>query len=233
MYRGLVHFHSNFSYDSISSIDSIVSFAINNKLNFLILTDHDEVEGAKALKEYISKKKLEIEVVIAAEYKTDLGDVIAIGIKSQIKNMKFELFVNEVRAQGGLIFFPHPYIAHKEVERIASVSDMIEAFNARVSDELNYLALELAERHNKPIYFASDAHSISELKNSIIEFKKNGDVVNSLLNSKIKRVTAVKTLRYKVILSQLIKAYKKRDIMLLISNLISAIKNYSKLKEGL
>ena len=50
MYRGLIHFHSCYSYDSILSIKNIVSFAIENDLNFLILTDHDNINGSKVLK---------------------------------------------------------------------------------------------------------------------------------------------------------------------------------------
>lgn len=231
MYRGLVHFHSLFSYDSMTTIESIVSFAINNNINFLILTDHDKIEGAKSLQSYVAKKNLDIEVIIAAEYKTNLGDVIAVGINSQIIDMEFELFINEVRKQGGVILFPHPYAGHKEIEKIAAAADMIEVFNSRVTDELNEKAMDLAKRHNKPIYYSSDAHSASELKNSIIEFDKCGNLINSLMRSSIRRKTVIKTLRYQVVFSQLIKSFKKRDLKLLVSYVIYAVRNFPNLKK--
>jgi predicted metal-dependent phosphoesterase TrpH len=232
MYRGLIHFHSCFSHDSISSIESIVRFSIKNRINFLILTDHEDIQGSIALKNYISQKKINIEVVYAAEYKTDLGDVIAIGLKAQVINMNFDLFVDEVKKQSGLILFPHPYVGHKNIEKITEASDMIEIFNSRVSDELNNKALDLAKRFNKPIYYSSDAHSISELENSIVEFEAHGSLLDSLLHSSITRVTCVKTKKYKIVFSQLIKALKKKDISLFVGNVIYILRNYSNLKRS-
>ena len=167
MYRGLIHFHSCYSYDSISSIKSIVEFALKNGINFLILTDHDTIDGSRELKAYVDRNDIDLEVIIAAEYKTEFGDVIAAGIQTEIISMEFENFINEVRAQGGIILFPHPYVGHKSIEKIAAASDMIEVFNSRVPDELNQKSLELAIKYNKPIYYSPDAHAVCELKNSI------------------------------------------------------------------
>jgi predicted metal-dependent phosphoesterase TrpH len=191
-----------------------VKFATENNLNFLILTDHDTIKGAKELYYYVDRNNINLEVIIAAEYKTELGDVIAAGIHTEIKNMNFENFINEVRAQGGIILFPHPYIGHKSIERIAMESDIIEVFNSRVSDELNQKALELAAKHKKPVYYSSDAHSVFELKNSIIEFDNKGGLLKSLISSNIKSVTSNKARQSDVVLSQIIKSFKKSDLRL-------------------
>lgn len=233
MHRGLIHFHSRFSYDSITSIKSIANFAVRNKLNFLILTDHDTIDGACKLKEYVDEKNLNLEILIAAEYKTSLGDIIALGIKKEILNMEFDSFVSEVRMQGGIILFPHPYVGHKQVEKIAIASDMIEIFNSRVSDHLNKKAAELAKTFDKPIYFSADAHSLNELNNSIIEFSDNGGFIKSLLTSKINRLTAEKSKNYEIIYSQIIKSIKKRDLRLLMGNILKLILSIQNINKSL
>lgn len=215
MFRGLIHFHSSYSYDSTLSIIDICKFARENDLNFLILTDHEKIAGSIELKNYCSKNELEIEVIEAAEYKTDYGDVIAVGIKSEICCTNFYEFVRQVRKQDGLILFPHPYVGHKNVEEIAKFADLIETFNSRVSDSLNEKAAALSAKFNKPSYCSSDAHTFYSLKNSIIEFDKCGTIIESLQRSNIRQITRFKTFEIEVIYSQLVKSIKKRDFKLL------------------
>ena len=143
-YRGIIHFHSKYSYDSLLGIEEIVEFAKQNNLNFLCLTDHNTIEGAIELYNYVQKKKLDIEVIIGAEYKTSLGDIIALCIKEEITEMEFDAFVAEVRRQNGVLLLPHPYKGHRNIEYIASKVDLIEVFNSRVKDEDNHRALLLA-----------------------------------------------------------------------------------------
>ncbi len=232
MYRGLIHFHSCYSYDSLISMESIVSFALKNDINFLVLTDHDTFEGSLRLREYVADRNIDIDVILAAEYNTNYGDVIALGISSEILNRDFDLFVAEVRSQGGYILFPHPFVGHKNIEKIAEKSDLIEVFNSRVSSNLNACALALAEKYDKPVYFSSDAHLRSELKNSIIEFEIQGDFVSSLLASNVVRVSALTTKKWKIIYSQLIKSFKTRNLKLFINNFICIVRGFSQLRNS-
>ena len=48
--KGSIHFHSNESYDSMNSIDKIIDKAMLNNLDFIILTDHDTIEGSLKLR---------------------------------------------------------------------------------------------------------------------------------------------------------------------------------------
>jgi len=230
MYRGLIHFHSNYSYDSILSINKIVKFALKNNLNFLILTDHDTIEGSLKLKAYIDEKQINIEVLIAAEYNTEYGDIIALNIKKEIKNMKFDNFINEVKEQGGILLFPHPYKGHKEIEFIAQKVDMIEVFNARTGDNANRSALTLANKYNKKSYYASDAHTYLSLKNAIIEFPKQETYTHSILNSDIKLSKSLKSFNIEIIYSQFIKSIKIKRLKLLVAITKSFIKQMIVLK---
>lgn len=230
MYRGLIHFHSKYSYDSILSIDKIVDFAIKENLNFLVLTDHESIEGSLALKDYISQNNYDIKVIIAAEYNTSYGDIIALNIYKEIKNMEFDSFIEEVKKQKGLILFPHPYKGHKNINYIASKVDFIEVFNSRTDDMSNDKAFDLANRFQKNVYYASDAHNYNSLGNSIIEFEKVGTFLKSLRYSKITQSTRKKTYYMEVFYSQIIKSFKNKNIRLLINLLISFIKSTLKMK---
>jgi len=230
MYRGLIHFHSIYSYDSILNIKKIVDFALENKLNFLILTDHDTIDGSVALKQYINKNRIDIEVLIASEYNTEFGDIIALGIKKEIVNMKFDDFIYEVKKQNGLLLFPHPYKGHKNIDLIIEQVDMVEVFNSRTDDKSNIKALKLANKYNKPIYYATDSHNFKSLKNAIIEFKKDENFIQSLLKSEIVIHSKKKSLVWEVYISQYIKAFKKKRIKLFISLTKSLIKSILTLK---
>ena len=221
IYRGLIHFHSQYSYDSTLKIKDIVKFALKYKLNFLCLTDHNTIKGSIKLKEYVEKHNYPIEVIIGAEYKTEIGDLIALGLNKEVKNMKFIDFIKEVKEQGGLILFPHPYKGHKNINKVAEIADFIEIFNGRIGCKYNKLAEELASEYKKKTYYASDAHLYNELKNAIIEFEKSGSFLNSILNSRIDLISKDKSKYINIINSQIIKSIKKKNLRLFLSQLKS------------
>jgi predicted metal-dependent phosphoesterase TrpH len=229
MYRGLIHFHSEYSYDSILSIKSIVNFALKENLNFLVLTDHDSIKGAIELSKYINKHNYNIEVIISAEYNTEYGDIIALNINKEIENMNFNSFINEVKKQNGLLFFPHPYKGHANIEHIAEKVDFIEIFNSRTDNMSNEKALNLASKYNKLIYYATDAHNYSSLKNCILEFKKDGTLIESLKNNTIMKCNQRKSYYIEVLYSQFIKSFKKKDLYLFKQLIRSLLVNIIKL----
>jgi len=224
-FRGLIHFHSCYSYDSVLSIKKIINFALNNNLNFLCLTDHETIEGAQELKKYVEKYNLPIKIIIGAEYKTSLGDVIALNIKSNIKSMEFDEFVKEVKGQGGILLFPHPYKGHKEIEKIAQHVDRIEIFNSRVDKKNNKKAFKLAKKYNKNTYCASDAHTFLSLKNCILEFEsEKTSFIKALSNAHITCLNCKNSFYFEIIYSQLIKSIKYRSFLLFFSQVKQFIK---------
>lgn len=232
MYRGIIHFHSRFSFDSITSIKSIVRIAQKNNLNFLILTDHDNIMGSVYLRNYVKKISANIEVLVGAEYKTDCGDLIALGIDKEIISRDLDGFVSEVKSQNGIILFPHPFVSHKEIDRIAAISDLIEGFNSRASATQNNLAIQLANKHKKNIYHSPDAHTLSTLTNVIVEIERAGDLITSLQKSTIIPVSKEYTKKYLILFSTLVKSLKMRNPRLLISVIkIILIENFSIFKK--
>jgi len=161
---------------------------------------------------------------LAAEYCTEYGDVIAINIEKEIKDMQFDKFISSVRAQGGYILFPHPYVGHKNIEKIAENSDFIEVFNSRVSSDKNKKSEELAKKYSKIPYFSSDAHNKKSLKNGIVTFKKEDTLIESMLKNEMSLASADKTFLYEIYLSQIIKSIKQKNIKLLTRMLLGTAK---------
>jgi hypothetical protein len=152
----------------------------------------------------------QLHVPLAAEYFTDCGDVIAVFLKHEIQALALKQFVDEARRQGAILLFPHPYVSHKEIERVAEECDLVEIFNSRVSDQQNARAAELAANMNKRTYAGADAHLSNSLGRVIVEVEKRGDLRTSLLNGKLDWV-AEKTPKWEIAASQMIKAWTSRD----------------------
>jgi hypothetical protein len=219
--RGLIHFHSEFSFDSNIKIDEIKKWAKKNKLDFLCLTDHNTMRGVEKLREEC--KETDIEVITGAEYNTEYGDIIGLFLKEEIKNYRnFDKLIENIRKQDGLVLFPHPYKNHSNIKYIAEKVDLIEVFNSRTSNELNELARELSIEFNKNHYFSSDAHLYSELNNAIIEVEFKNNFKTSFKNSTFKPIKLTKSKEIYIILSQIIKAIKLKNLKLLI-NIIKKI----------
>jgi predicted metal-dependent phosphoesterase TrpH len=212
-YKGIIHFHSEISYDSQTSIKKIVKFAVENELNFLVLTDHDTVEGSVKLREEVKKQNLNIEVPIAAEYLTEFGDVIACFIKEEINFSSFDDLVKKVKAQDGLILFPHPYAGHKNIEYIAENADLVEVFNARQSTLKDQKAMSLAGKFNKVNYLSPDAHLVSELKNAIVSYEGSRSLKDSLIFEKYSYSSCVKTTPFKIFITQVFKTFENNNLM--------------------
>jgi len=197
IFRGIIHFHSNFSFDSNITVGELISFAEEYDINFFALTDHDTIEGSLALKREVERKKANIEVIIGAEYYTNIGDVIALFITKEIKKYyNFYDLVKDVKEQDGLIFLPHPYRWHTNLDEIVSFIDRIEIFNISHSDELDRKAAIFANKYNKNVYYGNDAHSIEDLPNSIVEISGNVSLKESLKNGDMKQIRKKRMIRY-------------------------------------
>lgn len=219
-YRGVIHIHSTYSFDSITEIDTIIAFAQRENLDFVILTDHDTTCGSQALCERGRELGLDIIIPLAAEYHTSHGDIIAVFLVREIVEKEFSVFVEDALTQNALLLLPHPYVGHNDLETMASRADMIEVFNGRVSTEHNMSAELLAMQFKKPVYYASDAHLSSSLANTIISVERKGDLRESLLTGTIRAEKMLPLARADITVSQIIKSIKTRDWKLFILSII-------------
>ena len=226
--KGVIHFHSEYSHDSANSLDTIIDKAIANNLDFLILTDHENIKGSIRLKNRILERGLDIIVPVAAEYKTDFGDVIAAFISEDIKNMNLSSFVNEVRDQEGVLILPHPFQGHPEekLEEIVKEVDLVEIYNPRCTHFQDKQAKDLAIKYGKSTYYGSDAHLKKELCNVIvsIECERSEEALKyALLEKSVKPLIFSKTFYRFITFSQIIKAFKRKSIRIFYRNFIGLI----------
>ena len=227
--KGFIHAHSKYSYDSLNDMDLILDKAIENELDFIILTDHDTINGSLHLNRRAQERNLNLIIPKAAEYKTEYGDIIAAFIDHEIHETNFENFIYEVTRQNGILMLPHPYQSHpiEMLEYIASKMDIIEVFNARCTQEQDIKAELLAKNTNKPVFYGSDAHLKNELCNVIISIetseKNEASLKEALLNNKISLISKDKIYLRGIRFSQFIKAFKRKSISILYRNATALI----------
>lgn len=188
-HRGVIHFHTHFSYDSLSSARRILQFARDNNLSFLICTDHGTIKGSLELRKLAAKLGLDIEIPIAAEYYTTSGDVIVAFIESEIRVRHFDELVDEVERQGGITLLPHPFRGHTNIEHLAERVTMIEVFNSRQEVKYDDLSADLAQRHGKPIFYGPDAHLVEDLGDVMVSLPGVADLKTDLVTQPVTALT--------------------------------------------
>jgi len=172
-----LHIHSKYSYDSLLSPEKIIKIAKKKGLNGAAITDHNTIKGGiEGLK---ANNDTDFQLIVGAEIKTNIGDIIGLGLNEEIKCRNWEDVIDEIHSQGGVAILPHPYRGHKLVEELAMRVDVIEVFNARTPKELNKKAYELALKFQKGISAGSDAHVSFEIGRGTVVI--NSDLINELL----------------------------------------------------
>lgn len=165
----------------------IVEFAIQNQIHVLAPTDHNTIRGSREIRELADRHG--IETIIGAEYSSDHGDIIGLFLQDDAYSRNATEIIQEIHAQGGLAVLPHPYRSHHLTDDFLHSFDGIEVFNARLPEQLNRLAAELAALLKKPAFFGADAHLRDELGLVVAEIEI--DAKEKLIDSVRKGLLAV------------------------------------------
>lgn len=222
--KALIHLHSKYSFDCLTSPEKLVDLAIKNNIDVLCITDHDTIQGSIHAQKYAQKRYGNaLKVIIGAEYKTDCGDIIGLNLIEEIRLTKAKDVIDAIKQQNGLVLLPHPFVSHKNIDFLARRSDVIEVFNSRSSMRENQNAIELAKSLDKAQYVASDAHFLSDAALCINQFdvEKNAIFETALLESQRLLTTTFSSKKH-YFQSQMIGGLKKRNIHLT----LSAMKNW-------
>ena len=165
--RAILHCHSNFSYDSVINTDQIIDFCLGYKVKFLILSDHNTVKGSLDVAKKIKSKGLSIVCPPAAEYKTQFGDIILVGLPYDLENPKFEDLVRISQNDNCRLLFPHPYHDHTKIEYLANKVDFIEVFNYLKSKIINHMFLSSISSNYNLILRPKKLRLLKELSEQI------------------------------------------------------------------
>jgi predicted metal-dependent phosphoesterase TrpH len=170
------HIHTRFSRDSILTEEKFIKVAIERGLTHVAITNHNNVEGAIAVRDKVAEMGLadRLTVIPGEEVSTADGEVVGIFLTKTIpRGLSANETADEIHRQGGLVSIPHPFdpfrgshIKEGPLRNLADVGkiDMLEVFNCRVTFQRhNEEAAEFARRYGITGIAASDSHSSFEV----------------------------------------------------------------------
>jgi len=170
------HIHTRFSRDSLLSEARFIEKAIERGLTHVAITNHNNVEGAIAVRDKVAELGLadKLTVILGEEVSTADGEVVGLFLTKTIpRGLSANETADEIHRQGGLVSIPHPFdpfrashIKEGPLRNLAEASkiDMVEVFNCRVTLQRHNLeAAEFATQYGIPGIAASDSHSSFEV----------------------------------------------------------------------
>ena len=160
-----LHLHTSWSHDCQIPVEELLDHAEDQGLGAIAVTDHNVFGGALEAGELARTRNLI--VIPGEEIKTDgEGEVIGLFLREEIpRGMSFAETVVAIKAQGGIVYLPHP------IDRLHSIPsaktlkshleelDVVEVYNARLLFEgYNDEALRFARKYGLTLGAGSDAH---------------------------------------------------------------------------
>jgi predicted metal-dependent phosphoesterase TrpH len=161
------HCHTRYSKDSLTGLKALLSTCRKRKIDRLVITDHNTIQGALIAREMDPER-----VIIGEEIKTTRGELLAAYVRETIPAGLSPLeTIHLLRQQEAFISVSHPFdvlrSGHWELEDLLEIIpyvDAIETFNARcMRATFNLTAIEFARQNNILGTVGSDAHSLIEL----------------------------------------------------------------------
>ena len=182
-----LHSHTWYSHDSLLKPEHFVEACIAKGITCIAVTDHNEVDGAKAI-----QRMAPFRVIIGEEIRTSEGEISGLFLKERIPpNLTADQTIAEIRRQKGLVYIPHPFAAgvtmrlrQSVLEAVAGEVDLVEGWNSRGllrADDLR--AQDWALAHNIPFAAGSDAHTRFEIGSAYVEmddFKTPAQMIKNL-----------------------------------------------------
>ncbi|MES1247400.1 MAG: glycosyltransferase, partial [Actinomycetota bacterium] len=104
-----LHMHTSWSHDCSIDVDELLAHAEAEGLGAIAVTDHNVFGGALEAVERARSRNLI--VIPGEEIKTDGdGEVIGLFLEEEIpRGLSFADTIKAIRAQGGLVYVPHPF----------------------------------------------------------------------------------------------------------------------------
>jgi predicted metal-dependent phosphoesterase TrpH len=161
-----LHMHTDHSGDCATPVEVLLQTARDRGLGAIAITDHNEVSGALEARR-IAAEMSDIKVIVAEEVKTaEQGEVIGLFLEEKIpKGLTMAETIAAIRAQGGLVYVPHPFDRFHSVPdyehliEIVEEIDILEVFNPRVAvTAFNEEAERFARKYRIVPGAGSDSH---------------------------------------------------------------------------
>ncbi len=167
------HCHSNYSPDSLVTLEEIIKTCRSKGIGKIAITDHGRMAGA--FKAHQMEPDL---VVVSEEILTSEGEILAYFMTEEIPDYLPPLeVVKKLKDQGAFISVAHPFDPWRgsswkpgTLEKMVPFLDGVEAFNARCFDPTyNEKAGAFATEHGLAWMVGSDAHSVPEIGRAVLQ----------------------------------------------------------------
>ncbi len=213
-----LHLHTAHSHDCSVPAADLIDYAEAVGLGAIAVTDHNVFSGALEAVELARGRRLI--VIPGEEVKTsDQGEVIGLFLHEQIPGgMPLADTLAAIRAQGGLVYLPHPFDRLHSIPDAAALHrhlaeiDVFEAYNARLLfDGFNEEAARFARKYNLLTGAGSDAHVLQGIGTGAVrmrEFRTAEEFLLSLRSAEI--VQRPKPLLYLQSLKWMAQARERR-----------------------
>jgi predicted metal-dependent phosphoesterase TrpH len=206
-----LHMHTDHSGDCATPVDVLLQTARDRGLGAIAITDHNEVSGALEARK-IAEQMDDIKVIVAEEVKTaEQGEVIGLFLEEKIpKGLTMAETIAEIRAQGGLVYVPHPFDRFHSVPDYEHLLDMVEeidlleVFNPRVAvTSFNQEAVRFAAKYRIVPAAGSDSHvaqGLGSVRQRIHDFDGPAEFLEAMRDADItrkhKNLVYVQTLKF-------------------------------------
>jgi len=193
-----LHMHTDHSYDCATPVEVLLATAREQGLGAIAVTDHNEISGALEAR----AKAAEFgphppKVIVGEEIKTaSQGEVIGLFLEEKIpRGLTLRETIAEIRAQGGVVYVPHPFDRMHSVpdyEHLLShleEIDAIEVFNPRVAiGAFNDEAARFAAKYRITAGAGSDSHvaqGLGSVRIRMRDFEGPAEFLQSLRDADI------------------------------------------------
>ncbi|MFX1520056.1 MAG: PHP-associated domain-containing protein [Promethearchaeota archaeon] len=186
-----MHVHTKYSACSNIEIHDLLSRISLLNIDGIVITDHDEIKGAKIAQKY-AKEKYDVKVFFGIEVTTLDGHLLAYGINEKLSvGMRAVDTIKEIQKKGGVAVAPHPFR-----NAFTSLGDMIYTLgntldgieiNAMDSRTAKDQARSAAQQLNLAIIGGSDAHSLKCVGRSVTKFETDIESMDDFVNAIRKR----------------------------------------------
>lgn len=193
--KGIVHCHTEMSYDGSISLEALCSTLKEEGFSFVAITDHAKGISADQYRSFVySCKRISTDsfvIIPGLEILLDNGDEIAaVGIHEFISSVTALEVIEQIQQQGGYSIWAHP---HKRGRPALTryECDAIEILNGKmdgtVAPNLRVLfQTRRLQRIGKEIHqiFGADLHNLNEPRNvwteCYVEFISETEILKSL-----------------------------------------------------
>lgn len=163
------HCHSLYSKDSLTNLDKLIHMARKRGLDKLILTDHNNIQGALRAKEMAPDL-----IIVGEEILTTAGEFLAFFVKEEIpRGLEPMEVIKRLKEQDAFISISHPFDLLRHgwplplLDQIRPHLDAIEVFNGRsFTKNINQKAGAYARQYDMAGTVGSDAHTLGEIGSS-------------------------------------------------------------------